>query len=192
MLVEGLPRVIASSTSMLAPVSDWGVRLVSPLGSSLMSKDGMIELAGRVYWIVPLVIAAVLVARKYGYLMGRVTPPDSSSINPTRISIDLSTSSSDIDDDSGEVNAELTSSEDSIEDPIVDLPRMPGVIADDAGMDLEAIVDDQARNLRELREEVNQLRQRIEQQGGWLDQIEQRLEPIERQQRGSLETKQSR
>jgi hypothetical protein len=79
------PTVRVSSTSILAPISDWGARLVSPLGFSLMSKNGMIELAGRVYWIFPLVIAAVFVAIKYGYLAGRATPPYSSSTNPTGI-----------------------------------------------------------------------------------------------------------
>jgi hypothetical protein len=64
---------------MLAPISDWGTRLIAPLGSSLMSKDGMIELAGRLKWIVGLVIVAVIVAREYGYLTGRATPTDSSS-----------------------------------------------------------------------------------------------------------------
>ena len=34
----------------------------------------MLELAGRVYWIFPLVIAAVFVAWKFGYLTGRATP----------------------------------------------------------------------------------------------------------------------
>ncbi len=81
MSVEGLSQIIPSSTSMLAPISDWSSRLVSPLGSSLMSKDGMIELAGRVYWIVGLVIVVAIVARKYGYLTGRVTPP----ANPTEV-----------------------------------------------------------------------------------------------------------
>jgi hypothetical protein len=49
-----------------------------------MSKDGMIELAGRVYWIFPLVIAAVIVAWKYGYLTGRAAPTDSSSNDPLK------------------------------------------------------------------------------------------------------------
>ncbi len=80
MPIEGLTPVVISSTPMLAPVSDWGTRLIAPLGSSLMSKDGMIELAGRVYVIVVLFVAAVIVcAVKYRHLLGRVTPPNSSS-----------------------------------------------------------------------------------------------------------------
>jgi hypothetical protein len=79
------PTVRVGSTSILAPISDWGIRLVAPLGSSFLSKGGMIELAGRVYWIFPLMIAAVVVAWKYGYLTGRATPPDSSSTNPTGV-----------------------------------------------------------------------------------------------------------
>ena len=90
MSVERFSPFIPSSTQVLAHVSDWGARLVAPLGSSLMSKDGMIELAGRVYWIVGLVIASVLVARKYGYLTGRATPPDSSSTNPTGVNTGFS------------------------------------------------------------------------------------------------------
>jgi hypothetical protein len=73
MSVEGFSPTMRSSTSMLAPISDWGTRLIAPLGSSLLSKDGMIELAGRVYWIVGLVIGVVIIARKYGYLTGRAT-----------------------------------------------------------------------------------------------------------------------
>jgi hypothetical protein len=74
--------MIPSSTQVLASISDWGARLVAPLEAPLVSKDGMLEIAGRVYWIFPLVIAAVIVAWKYGYLTGRTTPPDSSSITP--------------------------------------------------------------------------------------------------------------
>jgi hypothetical protein len=66
----------------------------------------MIELAGRVYWIFPLMIAAVFVAWKYGYLTGRVTPPDSSSTTPTVI---------------------LT------KDTSEDSPTIPGNIGDDPG-----------------------------------------------------------
>ncbi len=84
MSVERFSSVIPSSTQVLASVSDWGSRLVAPLGSSLMSKDGMIELARRTYWIVGLLIAAVIVARKCGYLMGRITPTDSSSNDPIK------------------------------------------------------------------------------------------------------------
>jgi hypothetical protein len=84
MSVDGLSPFIPSSTSMLAPVSDWGTRLIAPLGSSLISKDGMIELAGRTYWIFGLVIAAVVVAREYGYLTGRATPTASSSTGAER------------------------------------------------------------------------------------------------------------
>jgi hypothetical protein len=79
MSVERFSPSMPSSTSMLAHVSDWGTRLIAPLGSSLMSKDGMLEVAGRTYWIFGLVIAAVVVAREYGYLTGRATPTDSSS-----------------------------------------------------------------------------------------------------------------
>jgi hypothetical protein len=79
MSIEGLPPVVAN-THMLTPVSDWGLKLVSPLGSSLMSKDGLIELASRVYLLVGFALAAVIVyAVKSGYLTGRITPPDSSS-----------------------------------------------------------------------------------------------------------------
>ena len=81
MPIEGLPPVVAN-THMLASVSDWGARLVSPLGSSLMSKDGMLELAGRVYLIVGLMLtAAIVLVVKNGYLTGRITPPNSSSTN---------------------------------------------------------------------------------------------------------------
>lgn len=72
MSVEGFSRIIPNSTSMLAPISDWGTSLIAPLGSSLLSKDGMFGLAGKVYLIVGgLLIAAVIIARKYGYLTGR-------------------------------------------------------------------------------------------------------------------------
>jgi hypothetical protein len=77
MSVVGFSPVTPSSTSMLAPVFAWGAGLFAPLGSSLITKDGMIELAGRVYWIVGLVLAAVIIARKYGYLTGRATDPSS-------------------------------------------------------------------------------------------------------------------
>jgi hypothetical protein len=78
MSIDGFPPV--SNTPMLQPMfSDWGAKLVAPLGSSLMSKDGMFELAGRVYWIVGLVIVAIIAARKCGYLTGRVNPPSSST-----------------------------------------------------------------------------------------------------------------
>lgn len=88
MPINELPPLVASNTPILAPlsaaVSDWGTRLVSPLGASLMSKDGMLELAGRVYLIVGLVItAAIILAAKNGYLTGRVTPPYSPSANLT-------------------------------------------------------------------------------------------------------------
>jgi hypothetical protein len=89
MSVERFSPIMPSSTSMLAHVSDWGTRLIAPLGASLMSKDGMLEVAGRVYWIFPLMIAAVIVAKKYGYLTGRATPSDSSSTNPTGVNADF-------------------------------------------------------------------------------------------------------
>ena len=44
----------------------------------------MIEIAGRIYWIFPLVVAAVIVAWKYGYLTGRAAPTDSSSNDPLK------------------------------------------------------------------------------------------------------------
>jgi hypothetical protein len=87
MPIEGFPPdVVANSgTAMLPPMfSDWGTRLIAPLGSSLMSKDGMIELAGRVYLIVGLLIAAaVLWSAKNAYFPGHITPPNLTSTKPT-------------------------------------------------------------------------------------------------------------
>ncbi len=114
----------------------------------------MIELADRVYWIVGLVIAVVLVARKYGNLTGRVTPPDSSPI--------------DIRDDIGEINAE---------DSIENLPMRQRDIVHD-----QAFVINQLK--QQMEQEDDQLRQRMEQQREEFRQrMEQRFQQIEQQQR---------
>jgi hypothetical protein len=77
MPIEGFSADRVSSNPLITPVYDWGSRLVAPVGAPFMSKAGMIEIAGRVYLIVvALVITAVIVAFKYGYLTGRTTPPD--------------------------------------------------------------------------------------------------------------------
>jgi flagellar capping protein FliD len=190
MLIEGLRSVIASTTSM--PISDWGVRLAAPLGFSPMSKNGMIELAGRVYWIFPLMIAAVVIAIKYGYLTGRATSPDLSSTNPTGVltkdtADDSPTSSSDIGDDLERVDAALTNPEDYSEDSIEDFSTMDGIITDDD----EAFVDEPHERIlqqqteqiewmeqqhRERREEIEQLRNQEEQLRDRIDRLEQQVQ----------------
>jgi hypothetical protein len=65
MNINGLPAVSPSHTYM-GSVSEWMGKLVSPLHASLLSKDGLLELAGRVKFIVGLVIVALIViATKY-------------------------------------------------------------------------------------------------------------------------------
>ncbi len=83
MSVEGLPPVSPHSASMLAPVSAWGARLVAPLGASAMSKEGMMEIVGRVYLIVVLVIAAAIIfVAKYTHLLGRATASGAATAHP--------------------------------------------------------------------------------------------------------------
>lgn len=78
MPIETFPPV-STTPIQLPSFSDWGAKLVAPLGSSIMSKDGVFELAGRVYWIVALMLAAgVIFAAKNGYFTGRITPPNKS------------------------------------------------------------------------------------------------------------------
>jgi hypothetical protein len=49
-----------------------------------MSKEGMMEIAGRIYLIVALVIAAaVILVAKYTHLMGRATASGTASTNPS-------------------------------------------------------------------------------------------------------------
>jgi len=70
MPIEGLSPV-STPNSPPAPIENLGSKIVSPLSASLASKDGMLELAGRIYWIVALVIAAAIVcAVKFGPLLG--------------------------------------------------------------------------------------------------------------------------
>jgi hypothetical protein len=127
MSVEGLPQVIASSIPMLAPVSAWGARLVAPLDASLMSKEGMTEIAGRIYWIVALVIAAVIVfATKYSHLLGRATASEAASTSPTG-------------SPAGVV--------------LDDSPTLSGEIGDDARR-IDAAFDGLLRNLRSIRGEA--------------------------------------
>jgi hypothetical protein len=72
MPIEGLPPV--TSTQVRASVSAWVTRLVSPLGSSAMSANGMMEVADRVKYILVVILLAVIVyATKHSHLLGRVT-----------------------------------------------------------------------------------------------------------------------
>ncbi|HEX2579895.1 MAG TPA: hypothetical protein VHK67_05805 [Rhabdochlamydiaceae bacterium] len=74
MPVEGLPPVSTPTSTLPSPISTWGAKLVSPLGAPLMSKDAMVELAGRIYLFVALVIvAAIVCAVKFGPLSGRAS-----------------------------------------------------------------------------------------------------------------------
>jgi len=177
------------------PISDWGVRLVAPLGFSPLSKNGMIELAGRIYWIFPLVVAAVIVARKCGYLTGSATPPTdevrrfvckplhSSALN----FLDSPVSSNDIGDALERVDAALTNPEDYTEDSLEDFSTMDGVITDDD----EAFVDEPHERIlqqqteriewmeqqhRERREEIEQLRNQEEQLRDRIDRLEQQVQ----------------
>ncbi len=123
MTIHGLPPV-ANSASMVSSASEWAGRLVAPLGASLISKDGMMELVGRVYWIVALVLAAVIIfAAKNSHLISRATTQGPSSTNST-----LSTSE--------------TSAEDS--------PTLSGIVGDDARR-IDASFDGLLRNLGSLR-----------------------------------------
>ncbi|HEX4840257.1 MAG TPA: hypothetical protein VFU89_07450 [Rhabdochlamydiaceae bacterium] len=73
MPIEGLPPV-STPNSLPAPIENLGSKIVSLLSSPLTSKGGMMELAGRIYWIVALVIAAAIVcAVKFGPLLGRAS-----------------------------------------------------------------------------------------------------------------------
>ncbi len=183
MAIEGLPPV-ANSASIFTPVSAWGARLVSPLGSSLMSKVGMIELAGKVYWFPPLVIVAVIVAMKCGYLTGRVAPTDSSSIHPTGISRDSPKLPRAIGEHPARDDVALPNPEVPPEDLIGNLPMMAGVMAGDARPVDEALFDVLAQRIERFAQGIEQRVERFEQVAQRIERmaqgIEQRVERIER------------
>jgi hypothetical protein len=87
MSIEGLPRVITISDPVLVFAFALGERFIAPLGSSLMSKDGMIELAGRIALIIavgipigiPIGIAVGIGMSIYGHLTGRAASTYTSS-----------------------------------------------------------------------------------------------------------------
>ena len=84
MSIDLLPPVsrVPSDTPIPAAISTWGQKLVAPLGSPAMSANGMMEIAGRVYLIVGLVIvAAIFYAMKHSHLLGRVTASEASATN---------------------------------------------------------------------------------------------------------------
>lgn len=69
MSVEGLPRVLPGYPSILDFDFDWRSRLSAPLGASLMSKDGMMELAGRIYQIASRVILIFATTMLMAYML---------------------------------------------------------------------------------------------------------------------------
>jgi len=78
MPIEGLSPV-STPNSPPAPIENLGSKIVSSLSAPLASKDRMLELVGRIYWIVALVIvAAIFCVVKFGPLLGRASSRESS------------------------------------------------------------------------------------------------------------------
>lgn len=84
--INGLPPV-SNSASLVTPILKWAGRLVAPLGTSMMSKEGITAIAGRINGILGLAILAVIaIAIRYrSSILQSLRPNEAQSANSTAL-----------------------------------------------------------------------------------------------------------